>query len=195
MNTIITLTQIAQHLNLRLGLIKEVRKFYNCYLVIFETGNHLRPRFVTLKAVIESRQWSEADKLLVNKWVSARLVNIPVNAIQNTFILSNNQIVIEAINKTCYFLNLSDYHHEFIESRKGRVKNLLAFPQDNNGSYHVVNTENNHLYDVTLTKEHQNCTCPDYQKQQKAFGKGCCKHLYRTLQTLGYGSLRNYLTA
>lgn len=40
-----------------------------------------------------------------------------------------------------------------------------------------------------------NCDCEDYNRQIDTIGRGCCKHGYAVLNHLGFGSLREYVTA
>jgi hypothetical protein len=37
------------------------------------------------------------------------------------------------------------------------------------------------------------CTCGDFKLQQELFQKGCCKHGYAVLQTLGFSTLKNFI--
>jgi hypothetical protein len=39
------------------------------------------------------------------------------------------------------------------------------------------------------------CTCDDFNNQLEFWGRGCCKHGYAVLAHLGFGSLRDYMTA
>jgi hypothetical protein len=39
------------------------------------------------------------------------------------------------------------------------------------------------------------CTCDDFNNQLEFFGRGCCKHGYAVLNSLGCQSLEHYLAA
>jgi hypothetical protein len=47
---------------------------------------------------------------------------------------------------------------------------------------------------VRLGKNHQHssCGCEDYRNQRETWGKGCCRHMYAALFSLGYTSLLHY---
>lgn len=58
--------------------------------------------------------------------------------------------------------------------------------------YTVRNPVKESTYQVQLG-EAIACGCEDFAQQIEAFGKGCCKHLYATLNTLGFSSLNEYI--
>lgn len=65
--------------------------------------------------------------------------------------------------------------------------------QRKQGSFHSVTL--NFGEDDTFTKSQPSltCSCGDFKRQIESFGKGCCKHGYAVLQTLGYGSLEDFV--
>jgi predicted nucleic acid-binding Zn finger protein len=52
------------------------------------------------------------------------------------------------------------------------------------------------IYDLELTPNLVTCTCVDYKNQiEQLKGKGCCKHGYAVLATLGFSTLAEYIAA
>ncbi len=80
---------------------------------------------------------------------------------------------------------------QFIAFRKSGAEGLQSQPVFS-GVYEVYNPKKGSGWKVT-TKKGVSCECPDYAEVKKAFGTGVCKHCYRVLQDLGWGSLQEYL--
>lgn len=97
---------------------------------------------------------------------------------------SNRLIVLEA----------REFLDNFVSTRQKKATKLEIKKQVSWG-YVVYNPENNHTYTVTPASKSAVCSCPDYQKQIEAIGRGCCKHGYRVLQHLGHKTLSEYIDA
>lgn len=48
-------------------------------------------------------------------------------------------------------------------------------------------------YLVSVNANGASCSCKDFENQQQAFGRGCCKHAYAVLNQLGFSSLGAYM--
>ena len=49
------------------------------------------------------------------------------------------------------------------------------------------------VHRVELAGREWGCDCYDFQGQMELMGKGCCKHVYAALRTLGYSSMADYI--
>lgn len=84
---------------------------------------------------------------------------------------------------------------DFARVRQQRAQGLHIH-QEKNGDYRVWNPSSGHAYTVRLAVTGISCECQDYVDQCMAFsGRGCCKHGYAVLGTLGHTSLGDYLKA
>jgi hypothetical protein len=188
MNALQTI-QIARHLNVSETAIKSISEWNNCYLVVFNKGLGLRPRFVSKTAVLKPINWTEAHKLLVTKYQSAKLINVPYKEIKNTYILCGEVVAIET--NTIHFVALNDYKQIFVKNRKERLEEISIDSKGN--KIFAINTKKQSCYELIPNETTIKCECIDYQNQIKAFGKGCCKHGYALLNTYGFSSLSEYI--
>jgi|GEM_PF-6164447 len=181
--------QIAQHLEVSETAIKTVSEWNNCYLVVFHKGLGLRPRFVSKTVVLKQVKWTESHKLLINKYQSVKLINVPYKEIKNTYILEFDIIAIET--NTIHFVPLIDYKKIFVKNRQERLEEIRIDNKDN--KIFAVNVKKQSAYQLTTTDTAIHCECIDYQNQIKAFGKGCCKHGYALLKTYELSNLSQYI--
>ena len=80
---------------------------------------------------------------------------------------------------------------------------FVAFRQESAKSVKVKRIGDRHfqalgreeIYDLELTQSALSCTCVDYKNQIDQLGKGCCKHGYAVLNTLGFTTLAQYIAA
>ena len=90
------------------------------------------------------------------------------------------------------FLSNMLFYSSFVEDRKSRSKsiqvtqNLFA-----NRVYTARNPTNGNTYTV-IASDAIECQCADYRAQLAFIGKGCCKHGYAVLRSLGFSSLSDF---
>jgi hypothetical protein len=65
---------------------------------------------------------------------------------------------------------------------------------DFNRQVQTTSPNGNH-HTVVLNGSNVTCDCADYRHQFDSLGTGCCKHAYKALGYLGFGSLRDYQAA
>lgn len=91
------------------------------------------------------------------------------------------------------FLSKKLFKTRFVEVRKVASKQCVSVV--NPRGWTVFNRETHTMYQVSEFTNGFTCGCDDYRAQKATFGKGCCKHIYHVLGTLGKTSLNEYLAA
>jgi hypothetical protein len=91
------------------------------------------------------------------------------------------------------FLSKQSFYTTFVEDRRQRSQ-TIAVEEKAKGVYTARNTDNNHSYTVTIG-DAVKCHCHDYQQQIAFIGRGCCKHGYAALRTIGFNSLSEWEAA
>lgn len=92
------------------------------------------------------------------------------------------------------FVSLQLFKQHFAQRRMEAATRLGIEGNDGDENFIVSNPDNASSYFVFIGSSGPVCSCEDYSNQQRFFaGKGICKHGYRALQALGYGSLSSYL--
>jgi hypothetical protein len=133
--------------------------------------------------------WTEAQKLLVNKYQSAKLIGISHKDITGTEI--NGNVVTVTTSYGVEVLDLNQYKQVFVSNRKQRLEEINI--DGKKGKTFAVNPKKQSVYQLTPVSTAIHCECVDYQNQVKAFGKGCCKHGYALLNSYGMTSLNELL--
>lgn len=90
------------------------------------------------------------------------------------------------------FVSLAVFKAHFAQRRMQAAQQLTA-QQVQPHWYQVASASNSRLYNVVVLNQGPICECEDYRNQSHLLGKGVCKHGYRILFELGYGSLSAYL--
>lgn len=94
------------------------------------------------------------------------------------------------------FISKSVLKAHFVDYRKTAAADLQVQPVPGDSSRYVVsNPRHSSTYTVECLPTHLECSCEDYQQQYQQLGKGCCKHGYAVLNSLGFSSLRSYSMA
>lgn len=94
------------------------------------------------------------------------------------------------------FISKKVFKAHFVEWRKAQARGLTVTKRlDAVNLYSVRNEAKNTVYTVEARTNGVFCTCDDLNNQLQFFGKGCCKHGYAVLAHIGFGSLRDYITA
>jgi hypothetical protein len=94
------------------------------------------------------------------------------------------------------FLSKRHFKAHFVEWRIQR-SHLLKVTQrlDQPHCFTVHNANRDTAYYVEARPDGMYCTCDDFHNQLEFFGRGCCKHGYAVLNSLGCQSLEQYLAA
>jgi hypothetical protein len=85
------------------------------------------------------------------------------------------------------------FFQAFIAARKAAAQGAKVEPLPLVGGVRVTSKNSNQSHFLKTTQKALICDCQDYQSQVKTFGKGCCKHGYAYLSTLGFKSLSDYV--
>lgn len=94
------------------------------------------------------------------------------------------------------FISKQIFKQHFAEWRKAQSRALTVTSWlDKAHTFTVRNETRNTFYVVETRSNGVFCTCEDFNNQLEFLGKGCCKHGYAVLTHLGFGSLRDYMTA
>lgn len=88
------------------------------------------------------------------------------------------------------FISKKVFLQHFADWRKERSSEVVLWPDRELQG--VWQSENG--YQVIVSDDFLSCECEDFKNQNRAgMKKCCCKHLYKGLELLGYGSLKDYL--
>lgn len=94
------------------------------------------------------------------------------------------------------FVSLAAFKQAFVMRRMKAATALKAEQWPGAPRYFTVsNADKGSRYPVDLGEAGPVCRCEDFKNQQQFWGRGVCKHGYAVLQALGFGSLREYLSA
>jgi hypothetical protein len=90
------------------------------------------------------------------------------------------------------FLSKKAFYLSFVEDRQARSRSIKVTENPfANRVYTARNLVNNHTYTV-IVSDVIDCQCEDYRAQIAFIGRGCCKHGYAVLNSLGFGSLSDW---
>ena len=90
------------------------------------------------------------------------------------------------------FISKKLFWSAFVAFRQESAKNVKV---KRIGERHFQALGKEEIYDLELTPNLVTCTCVDYKNQIEQLGKGCCKHGYAVLATLGFSTLAEYIAA
>ena len=94
------------------------------------------------------------------------------------------------------FISKRLFKQHFAEWRKAQSRALQVTQRlDRTNAYTVRNGSKGTTYPLETRPDGVFCTCDDFNNQLEFWGRGCCKHGYAVLAHLGFGSLRDYMTA
>jgi hypothetical protein len=92
------------------------------------------------------------------------------------------------------FLSKKSFYLSFVEDRQARSRSITvtknAFADK---VFTARNESNDHAYTV-IVSDVVDCQCADYRAQIAFGGRGCCKHGYAVLRSLGFSSLSDWQT-
>jgi len=92
------------------------------------------------------------------------------------------------------FLSKKEFYSSFVEDRKARSQSIKVTPNlFADRVYTARNPTNDHTYTVIVSDAIE-CQCADYKAQVQFIGRGCCKHGYAVLNSLGFASLSDWQT-
>lgn len=126
----------------------------------------------------------------------ARIAETPVTSIDRFEVWESLVLVVfkKGDGLRPKFLSKKMFYSSFVEDRKARsttiavTQNLFA-----DRVYTARNESNGHAYTV-IASDAIECQCADYRAQVAFVGRGCCKHGYAVLRSLGFSSLSEWQT-
>jgi SWIM zinc finger len=94
------------------------------------------------------------------------------------------------VKTCCTFVSFKWLAIAFVELRKSGAQSVELYKLNDN-TFHAYGKQ---IYVVKLDKlKGSSCTCEDFKLQFTTFGRGCCKHVYKALNVLGFDSIQEYL--
>ena len=124
----------------------------------------------------------------------ARIAEVPVDSIDRFEIWDRVILVIFKKGRGLRprFLSNLLFYSSFVEDRKARSKSIQVTPNAfADRIYTARNESNDHTYTV-IASDAIECQCADYRSQISFVGRGCCKHGYAVLRSLGFSSLSDF---
>jgi hypothetical protein len=85
------------------------------------------------------------------------------------------------------------FFNAFIAARKAAAQGAKVEKLPLVGGVRVTSEGSDQPHFVKTLKTSLPCDCQDYTSQVQIFGKGCCKHGYAYLATLGFKSLSDFV--
>lgn len=134
-----------------------------------------------------------ANKMLYSLSAAARILGLSAFSVHKVEEIENDLMMITDIEQNVRTVHKQYFLKDFVSIRQQLSRKLLIQPTQYNNIWIVTNPENKNRYLVRAADRGIQCKCRDYQKQQSAFGQGCCKHGYLVLKHLGYNDLSSYL--
>jgi hypothetical protein len=94
------------------------------------------------------------------------------------------------------FVSKRAFKQHFVDRRRAAARALTATQWIDQPKYFTVRNESkNSIYQLEAFPDRIECDCEDYRNQIEFLGRGCCKHGYAVLNTLGFRSLGHYIEA
>ena len=124
----------------------------------------------------------------------ARIAEVPIDSIDRFEVWESLVAVVfkKGWGLRPKFLSKKAFYSSFVEDRKARSRLIEVTPNPfANRVYTARNTTSNHSYTVIVSDAIE-CQCADYRSQIEFIGKGCCKHGYAVLRSLGFSSLSDW---
>ena len=134
------------------------------------------------------------NNLFFNLASVARIASTPIDSIDRFEVWESLVAVVfkKGWGLRPKFLSKKKFYSSFVEDRKSRSKSIQVTPNAfADRIYTARNESNDHTYTV-IAAESMECQCADYRNQIAFIGKGCCKHGYAVLKSLGFSSLSDW---
>ena len=92
------------------------------------------------------------------------------------------------------FVSKRKFKQHFADWRRqqGQVLTVVQWSEEPH-RFSVTNPAKGTLYHLECVQDGIDCECEDYKNQVILLGKGCCKHGYAVLSSLGLSSLSEYI--
>lgn len=133
--------------------------------------------------------------LLYGKSAIARLMGYAAQEIRTIKVWSEKKVQVVLEGKGSRFLSRQKLDDHFHTWRWEQGKEL-SVRSNGHESWLVVNSAKHSHYLVEARDEGLFCTCDDFNNQLDIFnGRGRCKHVCAVLQSMGFGSVREYMKA
>ena len=124
----------------------------------------------------------------------ARIARTPVTSIDRFEVWEKVTMCVfkKGLGMRPRFLSNQLFYSSFVEDRKSRSKSIQVTPNPfADKIFTAKNPANGHAYTVIAASSIE-CQCADYRAQLSFIGKGCCKHGYAVLRSLGFSSLSDF---
>ena len=134
------------------------------------------------------------SNLFFNLASVARIASTPIDSIDRFEVWESLVAVVfkKGWGLSPKFLSKKAFYSSFVEDRKARSRLIEVTPNPfANRVYTARNTTSNHSYTVIVSDAIE-CQCADYRSQISFVGRGCCKHGYAVLRSLGFSSLSDF---
>ena len=141
----------------------------------------------------ESAQQKTVDDLLYSTSAAARILGINYQDIQKLEV-THDGILVKVMGKRLMIISKDIFKQHFVDWRKSRIDELIAV-QDAKipSAWDVYNPHKETWHRLHCYSNQITCTCEDWENQKRLLPMACCKHTYKVLEILGFGSLRDYL--
>ena len=134
--------------------------------------------------------------MFFTKSATARILGVAVTAVREVRVWAK-VVWVNVKGVGCRFISKKTYLAEFARYRREGAASLEVAPAfgseraDLEAAWVIKGGAEPHR--VELSNSQFSCDCWDYQNQAEVMGKGCCKHIYAALGTLGYSSLSEFV--
>jgi hypothetical protein len=149
---------------------------------------------------------SQAINLLYNRQAIARMFNVAVSQVKilqvwwKVCLVSIKGQRATFVSKLAFKKHFVDFRKninkfDFTLVRSDRISKYSKRIDMWNGCVKNEVTYSRNYIELNQNTQVAKCSCDDFKAQVAAFGKGCCKHMYLVLSSLGFNSLHNYMRA
>ena len=134
------------------------------------------------------------NNLFFNLASVARIASTPIDSIDRFEVWESLVAVVfkKGWGLRPKFLSKKAFYSSFVEDRKARSRLIKITPNPfADKIFTARNPANDHTYTV-IVGDSVECQCADYRSQISFVGRGCCKHGYAVLRSLGFSSLSDF---
>ncbi len=148
---------------------------------------------------------SLAINILYNRQAIARMLNVAVSQVK-IFQVWWRVCLVSIKGQRATFISKLSFKKHFVDFRKNVNRfDFTMIRSDRFSKYSkrvdiwngcVVNeiTSSRNYVELNQNIKVAKCSCDDFKAQSILLGKGCCKHMYLVLSSLGFDSLHNYMS-
>lgn len=130
--------------------------------------------------------------LLFNLSNAARALNVALKSIKKISVWFK-VVWVQVEGRRPTLVSKKLFFTAFIAVRKAAAQGAKVEKLPLVGGVRVTSEGSQESHFVKVTKKALICDCQDYKAQIQTFGKGCCKHGYAFLGSLGFSSLSDFV--